>query len=484
MQYLEFILTIMPAVYVLFHRTINTKINKAYIFGLLLFIMSIHLLFDGYRLQMIPAYILWIISIVTTFLKSYQTSAIAIRILKIIGLVVLLIVSIALPSIFPVFELPQPTGPYKVSTKDLHLILDRDEVITKDKADKRALMIKVWYPSNESLGEQDPYIDEGGRHGFALKYGLPNSAFNYLDKIETHIYRDINIAKEKFPVLIFSHGYNSKANSYYALLSEIVSHGYVVFAVNHTYESTGSTFPDGNEVYFNYQYAQEIESDTWHMMEPVVKAFKNDLTFEERHPIVKKGLTSYFVRDMVERWAMDVVDVVNQIDDWNSSGFFKGHLDSSNIGVFGHSRGGGAAGEALLTDNRIKAGANIDGVQWGRIVNTSFDDPFLYISADWPENKENLNSHTYINKSKNVFYEAKVLGTLHSNFMDIPYMIPVKTLSQAGEIDPDLAIEITSKVVTAFFDKHLKNKETDLTALDADYDMLNLNVFEGNSINR
>lgn len=427
---------------------------------------------------MIPAYILWIISIVTTFLKSYQTPAIAIRILKIIGLVVLLIVSIALPSIFPVFKLPQPSGPYEVGTKDLHLILDRDEVITTDKTDKRALMIKVWYPSNESLGKQDPYIDEGGRHGFAQKYGLPNSAFNYLDKIETRVYRDINIAKEKFPVLIFSHGYNSKANSYYALLSEIVSHGYVVFAVNHTYESTGSTFPDGTEVYFNYQYAQEIESDTWRLMEPVVEAFNNDLTFEERHPIVKKGLTSYFVRDMEERWAMDVVDVVNQIVDWNSNGFFKGHLDSSNIGVFGHSRGGGAAGEALLTDNRIKAGANIDGVQWGRIVNTSFDDPFLYISADWPEDKEDLNSHAYINKSKDVFYEAKVLGTLHSNFMDIPYMIPVKTLSQAGSIDPDLAIEITSKVVTAFFDKHLKNKETDLKSLGSDYDMLNLNIFE------
>jgi predicted dienelactone hydrolase len=484
MQYLEFILIIISTVYVLFYRAINNNINKTYVIGLLIFILSIHLLFNGYRLQMIPAYIIWLISIITAFLKSNQTSVTIVRVLKIIGLVIILALSIAIPLIFPVFDLPQPTGPYKVGTKDIHLILDRDEVITADKADKRALMIKVWYPSNETEGEQDPYIDEGGRHGFAQKYGLPNSAFNYLDKIETHVYRDINIAKEKFPVLIFSHGYNSKANSYYALLSEIVSQGYVVFAVNHTYESTGTTFPDGTEVYFDYDYARSIEKDTWHKMEPVKDAFRNDLSFEQRHPIVKKGLSDYFVRVIIERWSKDIEDVVDELNNWNNNGFFKGNLDLSNIGVFGHSRGGGAAGESLLIDCRIKAGANIDGVQWGQIVDTIFQKPFLFISADWPAEHEDLNQHAYVNKSNSYFYESTIFKSAHSNFMDIPYMIPVKALSQAGDIDPDLAIEITSKVVTAFFDKHLKNKETDLNALNSEYEMLDLNIFKGDSINQ
>ena len=67
--------------------------------------------------------------------------------------------------------------------------------------------------------------------------------------------------------------------------------------------------------------------------------------------------------------------------------------------------------------------------------------------------------------------------------MDIPYMIPVTALSQAGEIDPDLVIEITGKVLTSFFDKHLKNKDVDLVLLDSAYEMLDLNVFEGDSIN-
>ena len=66
--------------------------------------------------------------------------------------------------------------------------------------------------------------------------------------------------------------------------------------------------------------------------------------------------------------------------------------------------------------------------------------------------------------------------------MDIPFMIPLKALSQAGDIDPDLAIEITGRVVTSFFDKHLKNKEIDVKALSGEYDMLEMNIFKGDYI--
>jgi hypothetical protein len=482
MQNLELVLIIISTVYVLFYRSINKKISKTYIIGLLVVILSIHLIFNGYRLQMIPAYMIWLAALITAFLKSDQKSSIIIRVLKIIVLVVILALAIVFPSIFPVFELPQPTGPYTVGTKDIHLKLTRDEVITADNTDKRTFMIKAWYPSNETGGEEDLYIDKGGRNGFAQKYGLPSSIFKYLDNIETHVYKNIEIADETFPVLIFSHGYNSKANGYYALLSELVSQGYVVFSINHTYESTGTTFPDGTEVYFNYEYASQIESGTFQTVEPVMKAFKYGLSFEDRHPIVRQALTTYFVKDMVERWALDIVDVVSELNEWNNDGFYKGRLDLSSVGVFGHSRGGGAAGHSLLIDDRIKAGANVDGVQWGQIVDTIFQKPFLFISADWPEGHEDLNQHAYVNKSNSCFYESRILKSAHSNFMDIPYMIPVKALSQAGEIDPDLAIEISGKVITSFFNKHLKHKDVDLSLLNSEYEMLELNVFEGDSI--
>ena len=153
------------------------------------------------------------------------------------------------------------------------------------------------------------------------------------------------------------------------------------------------------------------------------------------------------------------------------------------MGVFGHSRGGGAAGESLLIDDRIKAGANLDGVQWGQIVKTKFQKPFLYLSSDWPDEHLNLNQHAYVKKSTSVFYEGIILQSGHSNFMDIPYMIPLQSLSQAGDIDPDLAIQIASRIVTAFFDNHLKSEGADINTIDSEYEMLEMNIYKGDSLN-
>ncbi len=478
MQVFEILLLLASALYLIFNFFLRIEINRFWIIGGLISLLFTHLIFEGFRWQMIPAYFICLFAMVTAFRQSQKRSKKALKILKGMGFTLLLALATTLPSIFPVFKLPELQGQYQVGTRDMLFNIDRDEVITEDASDRRKLMAKIWYPSKETNEQKDLYIDEGGRHGFAKKYGLPDATFNYLDKVETKVYRETRVADEEFPVLIFSHGYNSKANGYYALLSEVASHGYIIIALNHTYESTGSTFPHGSEVYFDYEYARKIESGTWEKLAPVREAFQKNIAFEERHPVVKQGLENYFVRGIVERWSQDISDVVSELEDLNASGFLKGKLDLDNIGVFGHSRGGGAAGNALLVEERIKAGANIDGVQWGRIVNTSFNDPFLYISADWPENKEDLNSHAYINKSKDIFYEARILNTLHSNFMDIPLMIPINAISQAGSIDPYLGLEITNDLVVAFFDKHLKNQKVDFTELNSDYDMLKLEIFK------
>jgi hypothetical protein len=57
----------------------------------------------------------------------------------------------------------------------------------------------------------------------------------------------------------------------------------------------------------------------------------------------------------------------------------------------------------------------------------------------------------------------------------------IKALNQAGAINPGLAMEITSKVVTSFFNRHLKNKEINMNAPASEYEMLEMNVFKGDS---
>ncbi|OIQ30437.1 MAG: hypothetical protein BM564_03460 [Bacteroidetes bacterium MedPE-SWsnd-G2] len=431
---------------------------------------------------MIPTYVLWIIALFLAIKYSIKKPSNLALVFK--SFIILIIAGLAyyVPSLLPVFKLPQPTGKYSVGTNDLELTVNRDEIITENPNDKRSFMIKTWYPTTDLSGKQDLYIDKGGRNGFAMKYGLPISMLDYLDQVDTHVYRNAAIENESFPVLLFSHGYNSKANGYYALLSEVASHGYIVFAINHTYESTGSTFIDGKEVYFDNHFAQKIETDTWQIIVPIKDAFKTKISFEERQPIVKKALTTYFVKDIVNRWAQDIVDVSNVLQQYNSTGFFKDKLDMTRIGVFGHSRGGGAAGHSLLLPSSIKAGVNLDGVQWGEIADTTFQKPFMFVAADWPEEHENLNQHAYINKSSSYFYEGLIKNSAHSNFMDIPYMVPEQSISEAGTIQADMAISISSSLVTSFFDKHLKEKPIDLLLLNSEFELLELKVFEGDSI--
>ena len=175
--------------------------------------------------------------------------------------------------------------------------------------------------------------------------------------------------------------------------------------------------------------------------------------------------------------------MMDLLDKWNTEGLFIGKLDLDKIGVFGHSVGGGSAGNLAMKDNRVKAAVNLDGIQWGNKIDSTYHIPYLYVSADWPAEHEDINSHVYKNKSTDYFYESKLLKSGHPDFMDIPFMIPVKSLAGTGEIDPYLGTEIITKLVTSFFDRHLKNeKNVNPENISEQYDLLQMTVFKGDSI--
>ncbi len=178
-----------------------------------------------------------------------------------------------------------------------------------------------------------------------------------------------------------------------------------------------------------------------------------------------------------------MIVALNQLESWNAEGPLKGKLDLDKIGVFGHSVGGGSAGNLAMKDRRIKAAVNLDGIQWGEKIDTTYAIPYLYVSADWPAEHEDINSHVYRKKSTDYFYETKLLQSGHPNFMDIPFMIPVQSLAGTGEIDPYQGTEIVTQLVTSFFDRHLKGLQgADPQTIADQYALLEMNVYEGDSI--
>ncbi len=476
MSYLEIILLLVSSI-LPFYISIkqDDKLNK-YLGFFSSIILFAHLIIDGFRWQMVPVYLLSFIIMLCLFNNWKFFKGHWFR--KIIsGAFLFLFVGLGylLSSIFPVFELPTPTGQYQIGSNSFHLISDEDEIITEDKTDKRELMVKVWYPANIQDEPKEAFLNDADRIGFANKYGLPPSTFNYLDKIETHTFQSPSIADGKFPILVFSHGYYSQANGYYALIEEIVSQGFVVFGINHTYESVGSLFPSNEIKFYSTEYDrqhnnEEMASMIWEAME----VYKNETDESKKEQSINKVLKNYFAAEITNRWTKDFELVINQISTWEKSTFLSTHIDLSKVGVFGHSQGGAAAAQTLLDNSKVTAGINIDGAQWGNMVDTFLSKPFLLISSDWPKDHPNFNEYAFQNGSVSDFYQAKIKDTGHSNFMDIPFMINLKTINEAGEIDPEKAIEITSKMVVDFFDKYLDNKKTSILKLSNQYPELEI----------
>ncbi len=487
MRTFEIILLLSVTVLPFIKRPLLKRINSNYVIIVLAIVAGLHFIIEGWRWQMIPAYLL--LPILAWRIKAVNISKPAkisfLRILGFTGIVILAFFGWVLSSLLPVFTLPEPQGAFNVGTESRYVETTLDEVITKDPSDKRELMYKIWYPSNADISglASDRYVDPAGRAGFATKYGLPATALNYLDRVNTHVYPGIPIADGSFPVLIFSHGYGSKATGYYAMLTELASQGYIIINMNHTYESLGVTFPDGDQRYFDYDFQREISANAMENITPLRAAFKDGLSYEERHPIVSDAVRNFYESESMNRWAKDMIYTIDLLETWNDTGSLTGKMNLEQLGVFGHSNGGGSAGKVPLMDDRVKAAANIDGITWGNLIDTTYQIPFLYISADWPADHEDINSHVYINKSTNYFYETKLLKSGHPNFMDIPFMIPVPALAGTGEIDPYLGIEVVNRLTTAFFDKHLKNsKEIDLGMIGEEYQSLEITIHPGDSI--
>ncbi len=194
--------------------------------------------------------------------------------------------------------------------------------------------------------------------------------------------------------------------------------------------------------------------------------FKQAESDKEEFKAIENLLQDYIAAEGIKRWSKDISSVIDHLENEDDFSFLNNHIINSRIGVFGHSHGGAAAGEVLIEDDRVKAAINIDGTQWGSMVNNSLDKPFALISSDWPEEQPNFNKHAFHKGSSADFYNIKIENSGHSSFMDIPLMVNLSAVNEAGNIDPFKAYKATTSIVLNFFDQYLKGKSTDLLEIE------------------
>jgi predicted dienelactone hydrolase len=430
-------------------------------------------LVEGVRWQMIPAYALSGVFFLVWLLQGRKPAGEAVasrrsqRLAAALGTglgVLGLAVSAALPAVLPVFRLPQPTGPYAIGTLTYHWIdVHRPEVFAADAKAHRELMVQIWYPARpDPSAPRAPWVqDTAALVPLAQLKRLPAFTFTHLKYVTTHAMPSAPVAaaEPSYPVLIFLHGFFGFRQHNTFQVEELVSHGYIVAAIDQPYAAAAVVFPDGRQanVQPDAMYALVRQSLSSAASAPIL----NGRTF-------KDGLASYLAQD-----ALFTLDQLAALDQSDPNGILSGRLDLAHAGIFGVSLGGIVGAEACHLEPRLRACLVMDAPMTADVVEAGLQQSAMWITRDadtmrleraraggWSE--ADIVEHQTTMRA--VFaslpgdgYFVRLPGTFHINFLDLSLLSPLAYwLGLSGPIGARRTHRIVNAYSLAFFDRHLK----------------------------
>ena len=404
------------------------------------------ILLEGARWQLAPAYAMSLSLLLISLAPRAGAQPARRRVVGYVGATfgaLVLAFSCLLPLAFPVFRFPPPTGPYAIGTLTYHWIdAYRAEIFTADPNDRRELMVQLWYPARANASaSRAPYLHDGSVLApLARLLHLPGWVFAHLKYDMSNAMPSAPSADGAgaFPVLIFSHGRGGVRQHNTFQVEELVSHGYVVAAIDHPYAATGVDFPDGRRASFDTR-----------MM---------DRRFQDR---------------IVPFLAQDVSFTLNQLAAINRSdpnGVLTGRLDLQRAGMFGVSLGGAITAESCHRDARLRACLPMDVYMPADIVRYGLQQPTMWISRDAETMRREGWAQTDIDETQTTMrsvYESLpgdgflvlVPNMFHQNLSDFPYFVasPLDVwLGLDGPIDARRVHRIINAYSRAFFDRYLK----------------------------
>lgn len=376
---------------------------------------------------------------------------------------------------FLLAQLPEPTGPHCVGKMKFQIDSDdRLEAYTESTSDFRKIAADVWYPADCS-GDELRYMHPEVFQAYKASKKLADSIdISFMERVKTHARLNAKTAPNLLaaPVLVFSHGSSTPTELYTSFMIQLASHGYFVFAVSHTYNSTAVEFPDGRIVLANRDYFDNRWTDATNTgWEDMMRFVKSEAHLKEKRVKVQTLYGSDFpASGDMKIWPADIaatIDLAIAMNKDKAGPFYK-RLNTKRIGGFGHSYGGSAMANALISDSRIKAAVNLDGWQFGpAVVGHKFKKPFLYVRGGYPQ-PDALNTAIY-SLAGPKFQQLKIVGTGHSDFTDLPLFSGPHNIFSTGELHPTRNTFVISDVLLTFFDAHLKRKKAAWNTLLRNY---------------
>ncbi len=385
------------------------------------------------------------------------------------------------------YDFPVPRGEFAVGTVIYHWHdVSRQEAYVQDPLVRRELLVQCWYPGEklvsknsgaEAVRAKELYLQSVLPHLAKMIrgwYGVPEFFLNNVfGDVYVHAQQKLPIAakKKKYPVIIFSHGLGSLSAAHTVYAENLASNGYIVFGINHSYDCLVTTFPDGRAYGLNFKWNQAQQID---YLERVIDTWAQDV-----------------------RFVIDMLPVLNAQDQYH---ILTGRIDSSRLGVFGHSMGGGTMTKVCSLDKRVLAGVNLDGPVFDKHLHEGFKTPFMFMFADgtlakasspmdkkmlkqrnmndaedvmlrraFKENNLELYNRLKQRGSKAYFLVFKNSG--HYKFTDAPLVKYMSMLFQwvdymgfdIGSIEPQIALRVSGAYLLSFFNTYVcDNKEDSL----------------------
>lgn len=400
------------------------------------------------------------------------------------SLLLVLTLLVALPIyLFPLFELPEPDGPYPVGTRSFELEdSSRKGVMYSPREEPRRLPVRVWYPATgtESL-EPRPYFtrqeawDQGG--SMAAESGLPRFLYLHLSDVDTHSYEGAPVAraKQRFPVVVFNHGFSLYAAQNTALMEHLASHSYVVFSMGHPYDSATLRFADGTLV-----DPQPLKKGK--ALEDSLERFTGGESYERRYEAYedfRKEIGKHRVASSVRAWRDDSLFLMEALRDERVPDAIQElarRIDAGSSAYVGMSFGGATAPTTCHVDPRCKAALDLDGMNWDLdLYDADLGKPLLLVHSDWLEHplfpkqpkdaSFNPNDYSYeawahASQRKDI-YRMRLRSIAHGGFTDLVLsMRPILGERLYGSIDASRAVAAVNDLALGFLDTYLKGRST------------------------
>ncbi len=356
----------------------------------------------------------------------------------------------------PVHAFARPTGPYAIGTTTYHVVDgDRSELFTSDPDARRELMVQVSYPAREApASPRAPYLPDADvvLPALARFLGVPASTLDPLRDVVTNAVASAPVADEEstYPVLIMLVGIKGSYRQLQTFqVEELVSHGYIVAALDQPTSVAMVRFPDGREVAYDERWAPPHSA------------------FLDAH-------IPYLAHDV-----MFTLDQLAAFDREDPNGILTGRLDLERVGLVGHSLGAVVGGEACHLDRRFRGAVLEDAAMHADVVRDGLRQPTMFITRDadsmrlerrtaggWPETDidETLSTmRSVYERLPNGGYYVQVPGMFHLDMTDahlLSSLVPWPGL--AGPIGAERAHHIVNAYSLAFFEKELRGRRAPL----------------------